>query len=87
MKNLLSLAALGAAIATMLTSSSADARIPADRIVVLTPDWAINKARQADTYLITIVDSAGRVVRLCGNASRQCVVHVYRNNETTSPEQ
>jgi hypothetical protein len=76
MKNILFLAILAAATVSM----SAEARVPADRIVALTPDWVTNKARQSDSYLIAAIDSAGRVASLCGNVSHQCVARVYRTN-------
>jgi hypothetical protein len=83
MKKLLSVAA---AAATILISGFADARIPSDRMIALTPDWAINKPRQADSYLIATVDRAGHVIRLCGNVSHQCIGRVYRTKEPASPE-
>jgi hypothetical protein len=85
MRKLLFVAALGATAATILTSSIADAGIPAVRIVALTPDWGIDKIRQSDTYLIATVDGAGHVIRLCGNTSHRCIRRVYPNSEIASP--
>lgn len=79
MKSILFLAVLGAASAAV--AMSAEARIPANRIVALMPGWVTNEARQSDTYLIGSVDASGRVTSLCGNVSHQCIARVYRKTE------
>jgi hypothetical protein len=78
MKYILFAAVLSAVSAAVTTVGNAATQVPAGRIVAVTPDWASNRLRQSDTYLIATVDHAGRVVSLCGNMSGQCAARLYR---------